>query len=455
MSLQHLRCPGPVSRRSFLEMGSLALGGICLSDLLRHRALAAEAQAKPQAATPDTSVILIWLQGGPSHIDMYDMKPEAPDTIRSPFEQIPTNVPGLDICEHMPGQARIADKFTLIRSITHSWNGHQDGAQRFLTGYNPPRPAMNENVYPSMGAVVAKYREKMDFGVPNYVSSYNGGIQYAGSAYLGKAANPFVVSGDPNADNFQVKNISPPPELAESLDNRAALLKGLDNFRRELDQSGSMDSLDKFNRQALGLLTSEKVRSAFDISQEPDHIRDMYGRHTWGQRALLARRLVESGCSFVSMVMQRSGVGKSHNWDDHAVNWHIFKELELRLPIYDKAVTALIEDIYQRGLDKKVMVVVAGEFGRTPKINFNRGVGRGHYAKAQSVIVSGGGMKMGQVIGSTNDKAEEPKDRPLDPNDLLATIYHYLGIDAHHPYYDHAGRPTRILASGEPISELI
>ncbi len=459
MSHQQHFCRGPVSRRSFMEIGSLALGGLCLSDLLRMRAYAEETTSKP---APDTSVILLWLGGGPSHIDMYDMKPKAPDTIRSPFKEIGTNLSGLNICELMPMQAKIADKFTLIRSITHKWNGHQDGAQRFLSGYAPPRGAMNTSAYPNIGSVVTKMREGVDKGIPNYISSNAGGIEYVGSSYLGKGATPFVVDGDPSAANFKVKNLAPPKELEDSLDDRAKLLKSLDLFQRDLDRSGSMGALDKFNQQALTLLTSKKVRKAFDLSQEPDHIRDRYGRNRWGQRALLARRLVEAGSSFVSMDIRNSngvvpkGSKTLGNWDSHSVNCHIFDELKVRLPYYDQVVSALIDDVHQRGLDKKVMIIVAGEFGRTPKIETTyHGAGRGHYAKAQSVIVSGGNMKMGQVIGSTDEHAAEPKDRPLSPNDLLATIYHHLGIDTYTAFPDLSGRPTRILSEGEPIKELL
>ena len=224
-----------------------------------------------------------------------------------------------------------------------------------------------------------------------------------------------------------------------------------------------MDSLDKFNQQAISLLTGDKAVAAFDISQEDDKTRERYGRHKWGQRALLARRLVEAGCSFVTMQMQNpqvpNGIG---NWDIHAVNGHLFRDNRARLPIFDKAVAALIEDIYQRGLDKKVMVIVSGEFGRTPRINPQKGTaskvtqpGRDHYPAAMSVLVSGGGMSTGQVIGSTNKKGEHPQDRPLDPNDLLATIYRHLGIDYKRHVPDRNGRPVPLIPSGTPIVELI
>ncbi|QDU59968.1 hypothetical protein Pan216_08040 [Planctomycetes bacterium Pan216] len=446
MSRLELPCPGPVSRRSFVQLGSLALGGLTLPSLYQQRAVASAVSGEPAA---DTSVILVWLQGGPSHIDMYDMKPEAPEDYRGPFKPIQTNVEGLEICEHMPRQAKIADKLAVIRSIAHSNNQHAGGATRFLSGYVPVRPNDKNGSHPTIGSVVARVRSDIKKGIPNYISSTKA-VYGGGGAYLGQAASPFVVDGDPNDPKFQVKNITARPGVLQ----KASLLSRLDTFRRELDRSGSMTAMDEFQEQALSLLTSEKVRAAFDLSKEPDRLRDEYGRNRWGQRALMARRLVEAGCSFVTMQMQRSPFGKSHNWDDHAVNWHVFDELKLRLPVYDQAVTALVNDIYARGLNKKVMLIFAGEFGRTPRINTNRGVGRGHWARAMSVVVSGGGMRMGQVIGSTNDKAEEPKDRRMEPNDLLATTYKFLGINTHQHFENMAGVPTRILPNGEPIAEL-
>ncbi len=284
-----------------------------------------------------------------------------------------------------------------------------------------------------------------------------------GSAYLGESTLPFVVSGDPNAANFRVPNLSLDPRLKDRLEDRIGLLNTFDAMRRDIDTAGSMAAIDKFNEQALGLLTSDKARTAFDLSLEDPATRDRYGRHKWGQRALLARRLVEAGCSFVTMQMRSPGLpGTIGNWDIHAVNGHLFVDTRARLPVFDRAVTALIEDVYQRGLDKKVMVIVSGEFGRTPRINPQKGTrsgvmqpGRDHWPGAMSVVVSGGGMRMGQVIGSTTSKGEYAKDRKLESNDLLATVYRFLGIDPHLAFIDHAGRPMPILPHGEPIAELI
>ena len=448
-----------LNRRSFLEAGSLLMGGLTLPDLLRRRA-----EAKQRGVIPkDTSVILIWLQGGPSHMDTYDLKPDAPREFRGEVSPISTVIPGLDVCELLPRHAEVADQFNLIRSISHGFANHAGGTGRFLSGYNPPKPSDPLAQFPCIGPVVSKMLQgSKDSCMPVYIADvknvYGGGAAGLGPAYL-----PFVVGGDPNAANFNVSNLSLAANLRDRIDDRAALLTALDNLRRRIDNNPTMDSLDKFNQQAISLLTGDKAAAAFDISQEDNKTRERYGRHKWGQRALLARRLVEAGCSFVTMQMQNpqvpNGIG---NWDIHAVNGHLFRDNRARLPIFDKAVAALIEDIYQRGLDKKVMVIVSGEFGRTPRINPQKGTaskvmqpGRDHYPAAMSVLVSGGGMPTGQVIGSTNKKGEYPQDRPLDPNDLLATIYHHLGIDYKRHIPDLNGRPVPLIPSGTPITELI
>jgi uncharacterized protein (DUF1501 family) len=277
------------------------------------------------------------------------------------------------------------------------------------------------------------------------------------------------VPGDPNEAKFEVQNISLSSSLSDRLDDRVTLLRGFDRLRREIDHSGLMAAADQFNQKAVGMLTSDKARQAFDLSQEPDSLRDRYGRHAWGQRAMLARRLVEAGSSFVTMVMEnpyQSGVKSlkngTYNWDSHAVNCHLFDDAKVRLPIYDRAVTALVEDLHDRGLTKNVMLVVTGEFGRTPRISHQTGTqtgvsqpGRDHWPQAMSMLVSGGGMRTGQVIGSTNSKGEHPHSRPLTPNDLWATVYRHLGIDTEHAFPDHSGRPMPILPYGEPIAELL
>ena len=459
MNLPSKPCPGPISRRSFLEAGSLALGGLTLADLLRARA-----QAKTIGQEPaDTSVILIWLQGGPSHMETYDMKPEAPAEYRGALRPIPTVVPGMEVCELLPLHAQVADRFTLVRSISHGFGNHAGGSGRFLSGYDPLRVLDPLAQFPCLGPIVSKMLEgRRDPSMPRYVADETN-VYGGGSAGLGPAYLPFVVNGDPNAADFKVNNLSLAPEMQRRLDDRRTLLGALDGARRELDSSGVMESMDKFNQEAVQLLTSTKVSGAFDLAQESPELRDKYGRHKWGQRALLARRLVERGTSFVTMQMRNPSVpGAAGNWDIHAVNGDLFVDARGRLPIFDRAVAALIEDIYDRGLDRKVMVIVTGEFGRTPHINPNKGTssgimqpGRDHYPQAMSVLVSGGGMRTGQVVGSTTAKGEHPLDRPLDPNDLLATVYRHLDIDFQEMIPDTSGRPVPLIPHGEPIRELL
>lgn len=463
------RCCGPLSRRSFLTMGTLGLGGLGLADAFRL-----QAEAGKSETFRNKSVIFVWLPGGPPHMEMYDMKPDAPLDYRGEFRPIRTKVSGLDVCELMPMHASCADRYTIIRSVAHKFADHGGGHKRFLTGRDPKEPTGFVNDYPAVGSIVAKCRDDFDNGLPNYISGTEPGRAAVdtysfGAAYLGPAYVPFNVPGDPSDPKFSVQNISMDPQVANRLDDRLTLVKGFDHLRREIDKSGLMSAMDRFQQRAVSLLTSEKARQAFDLSQEPDSLKARYGNHCWGQRSLLARRLVEAGCSFVTIVMEnpyQSGLAMpqygTYNWDSHAVNCHLFDDAKLRLPIYDQSVTALVEDLHERGLDRDVLLVVTGEFGRTPKINSQIGTqtgvmqpGRDHWPNAMSMLVSGGGLRMGQVIGSTTSKGEEPKERELTPNDLWATVYRHLGIDYTQAFHDHSGRPTTILPFGEPIAELL
>ena len=470
MNRPTLHCSGPLSRRRFLKIGSLALGGVGLGGLLPLQLQAKDAAS----AGPDTSVILLWLPGGPPHMETYDMKPVAPEEYRGDFKPIHTNVPGIDVCELLPRHARIADRFTLIRSIAHQFADHGGGHKRFLTGRDPFEPTGFVNDHPMVGSMVAKVRQHVEAGVPNYIAGTDAGrdgidVFSFGSAYLGPATHPFSVPGDPSAATFQVRNLSVAAGLESRVPDRMQLLGRFDQPPAGIDR-GTAEALDTFRHRALGLLTTDAARKAFDLSQEPAKLRERYGLHVWGQRALLARRLVEHGASFVTMVLEnpfQSGVpfpkDGTYNWDSHAVNCHLFNDARVRLPLFDRTVTALIEDLHTRGLDKKVLLIVTGEFGRTPRISYANGTangvkqpGRDHWPQAMSVLVSGGGMKMGQVIGSTNARGEHPKDRPLTPNDLWATMFQHLGIDYNHTTFpDHRGRPMPILPDGEPITELL
>ncbi len=463
-------CPGPTTRREFLRVGALGLGSFTMADLLRSQAQAAVAGR----VAPDTSVIFVWLPGGPPHMDMYDLKPNAPAEYRGAFRPIPTTVPGLDVCDLLPLHAKLAHKYNVVRSIAHTFADHGGGHKRFMTGRDPRTPTEFVNDAPAVGSIVARVREQVSAGVPNYVCVVEPGRDQVdtfsqGAAYLGPSYTPFMVPGDPSKSEFKVPNIAPVAEVAGRLDDRTSLLRSFDRFRREADQSGLMGSFDTFHERAFGLLTSDKAKVAFDLSQEDQATRDRYGKHAWGQRLLMARRLVEAGCSFCTVILEnpyQSGIEwlkqGTYNWDSHAVNCHIWDDLKLRLPIYDQAVTALIEDLYNRGLDRKTLVVVTGEFGRTPRIESTVGSqtgvkqpGRDHWPQAMSLITFGGGMQTGQVIGSTNSRGEHPQDRPLSPNDLWASVYRHLGIDFEQSFLDHRGRPMPILPYGAPISELL
>jgi len=335
-----------------------------------------------------------------------------------------------------------------------------------MTGRIPATPTETINDAPAVCTIVAKMREHIDIGLPNVISGVEGGNHsvhaYAqGPAYLGMKYGPFIVPGDPNSPKFQIRNVGLDQKMAERLDDRLQLLKGFDNLRRDLDGSGAMADMDGIHEKALSLMTSTKTRAAFDLAQEPLALRDRYGRNSWGQRALLARRLVERGCSFVTMVMENPNVeGTFYNWDTHAVNHDNFADMRLRLPIYDRAISALVEDLHDRGLMRKVMLVVTGEFGRTPRISKSTGpkgerYGREHWPHAMSVLMAGGGMRTGQVVGSTNERGEYPHTRRLTPNDMWATVYRHLGINQDATITDPSGRPVHLLDSGAPIRELL
>ncbi len=465
-------CDGPAnvaagSRRSFLQAGSLLLGGLGLSDLLRLRAAAGERKAV------DTAVILLWLEGGPSHMETYDMKPDSPREYRGEFSPISTRVPGLDVCELLPRHCELADRFSVIRSIAHKVPDHPGAAGRFLTGRTPRNISATVSDHPTFDAIVGNMREQnSQSGLPQFVSN-RAALKGGGQAYLGPTAGPFVVDLltpemaqlpiGPDFDRldpaFSVKNLSVDEHVADRLDDRMALLNAFDRLRRDVDSNRLIEASDRFQQRAVQVLSSSATRDAFDLAREPAAVRDRYGRNTMGHSALLARRLVEAGCSMVTLDWGRIS-RKYPTWDDHGDAQHIFNAMKSRLPIYDRAITALIEDIFQRGLDQRVLVIATGEFGRTPKVNMGRAKtplwpGRDHWSGAMSVLVSGGGWKMGHVVGQTNRKGEYPAERILDPNDLVATVYRFLGIDPDTMMVDHRGRPLPLLPSGEPIRELL
>lgn len=434
-------CDG-IRRRSFLKIGALGLAGLSLPDLLRARAAASTAS--------DTAAILVWCNGGPSHFETYDPKPDAPEEYRGPFKPIATRVTGIQICEVLPLHAKVADKFALVRSCSHQESGHGSATKNLMTGYpHPPNTNEGSLLYPSVGSIVAKSREKETRSLPPYVcvpsTSIRGGGSDAdtGAAYLGAAYNPYGVNPKDGPRTLQVPN-----ELTrERLQNRKELLTTFDRLRRDTDASGMMEGMDTFTRQAFEMVTGKAARAAMDLSLEAAASRQKYGEtmergYSWGQGCLLARRLVEAGVSFVTVVFG--------SWDDHG---KVKEAMQRRAGAFDAAVAALIGDLYERGLDKKVTVVVMGEFGRTPRVNKNGG--RDHWPSSMSVLLSGGGMKVGQSIGSTNDRGERPREHKLHPNDVWATVYKNLGIDPQQSFVNNAGRPTSILPHGRAIAELV
>jgi len=461
-----------MTRRSFLQLGGAAAGQLGLASLLKARNLSTPGGEQEK----DTAVIFVWLPGGAPHMETYDMKPEAPSTHRGEFSPIRTNVPGIEVCDLLPLHAKCADKYNLVRSVHHTFSDHGGGHKRFLTGRDPKEPTGFVNDYPCVGSMAFKALEgKRDTrGMPGYVALGNGRVNGIntfsfGSAYLGPETHPFAISADPSEKDFKVENIDIEKNLADRLDDRKNLLDGFDRMRRDVDNSGVFESMDAFNQRALNMMTSTSVRDAFDLTKESKRTRERFSNHNWGTRALLARRLVEAGANWVTVVMENpygeTGIpwidAGCYNWDSHAVNAHIFHDARARLPIYDQVITAMVEDLHERGLNKKVLLVVTGEFGRTPRITVRKGTqtkvdqpGRDHWPKAMSMLVSGGGMRTGQVIGATNSKGEEPIERPLSPNDLWATVYQHLGIDYNLTFPDHFGRPMPILPHGSPIAKL-
>jgi uncharacterized protein (DUF1501 family) len=455
-------------RRELLRAGLAGFGSLSLPGLLRLRA-----EAAPAPPNPHTAIILVWLRGGASHLETYDPKPEAPSDFRGPYGTIDTTVPGLRLGELLPLHAKLAHKYAIVRSMAHTGGGHPAGSLQMLAGDDDPQDKLKPEL-PDFLCVANYLRADASRKAPNYVG-VNPIVNYdsftiAGPTYLGAAYEPFRVTGDLNAPSFEVPNLGlRNPGDAARLLGRVDLRKRFDRLRREIDASGEMRAADEFEQQALNLLTSPEARRAFDISQEPAAVRDRYGRNQWGQQCLMARRLVESGVELVTTTFDGPLCGRVANWDDHAVNHHVFDALKFRAPTFDQAVTALIEDIYQRGLDQKVLLVVTGEFGRTPRISYvassGGGVasaaagvvqpGRDHWPNAGSMLFAGGGIETGQVIGGTDARGEAVVERRIGPGDFLATIYRHLGIDAENVAIPNfAGRPIPILSAGRPLPEL-
>ncbi|HQX50930.1 MAG TPA: DUF1501 domain-containing protein, partial [Planctomycetaceae bacterium] len=454
-------------RRKLLQAGLTGFTALSMADVFRL-----QAATRADTVTPRTAVIMVWLRGGASHLETFDPKPEAPSEFRGPYSAIDTNVAGIQICELLPRLATMADKYSILRSIAHTGGGHPAGSLQVLGG----DPDAQDKVTPKLPdwmSVASFVRQDSVRSLPNYmainpVDRYDS-FTIAGPTYLGPSHAPFAIVGDPSNPAFEVPNVGLAPERRERLERRMQLKSGFDNLRRDLDTSGTLAAIDQFEAQALGLLTSPNAGEAFDLRKESTSVRERYGMNAWGQQLLMARRLVEAGVEIIATEFDGPLCGRVQNWDDHAVNQHVFDAYKFRTPVFDQAVSALIEDIYARGLDQRVLVIVAGEFGRTPRISYvassGGGVasgptgtvqpGRDHWPRANSMLFAGGGIRTGQVIGATDARGEDPIDRRVGTGDFLATIYKHLGIDYEHlAITDFTGRPVPVLNSGAPIPEL-
>lgn len=453
IGVQGMHRDRPLSRRGFLQTSMIGAGAFALPTLFEAQARAAEAGR----IRKKTAVIQIWLAGGPSQVDTYDLKPDSPEGYRSSFRPIATNVVGAQICELMPRQAKLFDRLSLVRSLHNDHTGaHYPAIHWMQTGYEGKR---FPPTHPSIGAITARLRGANGAHMPPYVhivsepKHFNVGNPVFDSAYLGSRHAPMRIksaaSEPPWGDvvQFDVPNLQLSPSVDFTrLDDRTRLLGKLERISRLVDQGSQFDTLNRYEQQALGLLTSPAARAAFDLSREAPPLRERYGMNAWGQAALLCRRLVEAGVTFVTLNTDSSHIA----WDHHK---DLESESKKMLPVYDQMLTALIEDLTARGLYERVLVLVWAEFGRSPHIN--KEAGREHWGKAGFALLGGAGIRTGQVIGSTSPKGEEPRDRPIGPEDLLATVYHVLGIDPRTELRDTTDRPIPVLPSGEPIRELV
>ncbi len=442
-----------LDRRTFLKVGSLGFTGLSLADVLRARS---RADAAGGRIRDDLSVILVWLDGGPPQHETYDPKPDAPAEFRGPLKAIPTSVPGVFLPELLPRHAKVMDRMSIVRSLHHDNGDHFAAAHWMLTGFHGSNAADLAPQYPSAGSVVSRLMGARKPGMPAYVGlphTHSIGLApgYHGAAYLGVAYNPFSADGNPNSDRYRVPNLSLPKGVdRDRVSSRRTLLTAFDQTRRDVDSSGLMTGLDRFEQQAFDLVLGDNARRAFDLSTEDPRLRDRYLRHEWGQSALVARRLVEAGVRFVTLTFG--------GWDFHA---SLETGMHRVLPILDAAVGSLIEDLESRGMLDKTIVMVMGEFGRTPRMN-SAGIagvdphpGRDHWGNVMSVFLGGGGLPKGRIIGSSNAHGEVPRDRPIKPQDLILTLYRHLGLDPLTTFLNRPGRPVPIGGDGQVVHELL
>lgn len=453
-----------LSRRNMLKASLAGLAGLSWPGLLRH-------QAQANTSNRRHSVILLWMTGGPSHIDTWDMKPDRPPENRGPFKPISTKLPGVQICEHYPRQAAILDKFTLIRSVDARNSNHEPNTV-FQTGNLEAEPRENRiaHLYPAIGSIVAKHHGANAPAMPPYVAFMKSRSHLAFGGYLGKQYDPFIADqaarlpiytnvGVDTGRTTEANLFQLPRGLShERLHERRTLLADFDRMRHDLDTSGVLETMDRYGQQAVDLLVGRRAQEAFDLSHEPDRMRERYGKHLWCQQALLARRLVEAGVAFITLDL--SYHPSSGTWDTHGDNippyGGIEKGLKPLLPLFDHLVTTLVDDLDQRGLLDSTLVLAMGEFGRTPQMGTQGSTdGRNHWPVVMSMLVAGGGFRHGQVIGATEKDGGNIKERPVTPGDLAATIYHHMGVPLDTTYQDTSGRPRFVVENGRPIQELL
>ncbi len=462
-------CDG-ITRRDLVRVGALGTMGLGLPELLRgEAAAAAAAKAVGKTGKSPKNCIIFFLMGGQSQLDMWDMKPDAPEMIRGEFKPISTNVDGIQICEHMPRLAKMADKFAIIRSMTHYVKNHAPAGYYALSGMAPKRDVnnfgLNSDDYPALGSVVS-YLSPATKPVPSYVQlapSLVGdtGIQMPGfhGGLLGARYDPLKVVSDPNEAKFEVEELSLPGGVGEDrFKARRNLLKLVESEFPLLEKSAAIGKMDSFYQRAFNLVTSPDARRAFDMGQETLKTRERYGRNIYAQQVLLARRLVESGVRLVTVVWGGAINAPDDYWDTHQGNFP--KQKNKLIPIFDQCYSALLEDLEQRGLLDDTLVVAMGEFGRTPRvgqITANGGTdatGRDHWPFCYSVTLAGAGIRTGQVIGKSDETTSTYTERPVTPEDFAATVYHAMGIDHHEHFRDQLDRPLPIVRDGSPVYEL-
>ena len=441
-----------MGRRSMLKAGIAGMAGLSLPGLLEAKDAALR---KGKSLSSGKSVILIWMTGGPSHIDTWDPKPDAPLEIRGPFSTIPTKLPGVHLSEHYPKQAAMMDKLTLIRSMVCRGSSHEPN--HIMQAAHPdarPRSKANGRLWPAMGSIVSKYHGANDPMMPSYVAlNMQNKSHLAWGGYLGKQYDPYAVGR--TGPSFKL----PTGMTLDRMNERRTLHRQMDRLRADMDLSGSMAGLDHFTEKAFDLVSGGNAQVAFDFSKESPKTIERYGKHDWAKQALLARRLVEAGSSFVTIDLSRHP--SSGTWDNHGIPGGVYggisKGLKPLMPVFDHLFTTLVSDLEDRGKLDDTLVIAMGEFGRTPTLGTQGSKdGRNHWPVVMSMMMAGGGFRHGQVIGETEKDGGDVKKRPVTPFDLSATIYHHFGIPLNTMYNDFNGRPHYIVqGNGKPIEELV